>query len=167
MDKIEEYIDFVNSQLAFHSKRAANSSYNSTRQLLHKQTADKFSNLKKFLENCKDNTGHVAFDKPRQLSLSWEEIDGLPEELLSELSVTDSDKLDYSIVSLVDQSGGVATLDRILVALYKTNGEIIKRSTLNARLYRMAQKDMIYSVPGKKGVYSTKPLTEEEIALLK
>ena len=85
---------------------------------------------------------------------------------MAELSISESDKLDYSLVSLIKSCGGVATLDRILVSVYKLTEEIMKRATLNSRLYRMVQKGLIYSVPGKKGVYSTFPMDEDEASEL-
>ena len=75
--------------------------------------------------------------------------------------ISESDKAEFTIVSLIDESGGVASLDQILVALYRKTGEISKRLGLNSRLYRMVQKGLIHSVPGKKGVYSTKPIVED------
>jgi hypothetical protein len=104
--------------------------------------------------------------KAKRLALSWEEVEGLPKEVLDELSVTEADHAEFNIASAVRALGGVAALDRIIVYLYKEFGEIQKRASLNQRLYRMTQKDMIYSVPGKKGVYSTEQLTDEEAAEL-
>lgn len=98
-----------------------------------------------------------GYDKP---SLSWDELEGLPEELVAELSISDSDKTDFNIIGLIREAGDVASLDRIILNLYKQTGEIVKRANLNARLYRMVQKEQIYSVPGKKGVYSTTKLEE-------
>ncbi|MGD8327688.1 MAG: hypothetical protein PVF65_12305, partial [Sphingomonadales bacterium] len=94
------------------------------------------------------------------------EVEGLPEELLTELSLSESDKIDYTILSLVSELGGVATLDRLLVSLYQETKEIFKRATLNARIYRLIQKGLLHSVPGKKGVYSERELSEEEVQRL-
>jgi hypothetical protein len=85
-----------------------------------------------------------------RLALSWEEIDGLPKELLEELSISESDKTEFNISSVITELGGVASLDRLLVALFRQSGEITKRAPLNQRLYRMVQKEMIYSV-GEEG----------------
>jgi hypothetical protein len=101
-----------------------------------------------------------------RLGLSWEEIHGLPQELLEELSISESDKIEFNISSLITELGGVASLDRLLVALFRQSNEITKRAALNQRLYRMVQKELIHSVPGKKGVYSIHPISELDAAKL-
>jgi hypothetical protein len=40
----------------------------------------------------------------------------------------------------------------------------MKRSTLTSRAYRMVQKGNLFSVPTKKGVYSTHELTEDQVS---
>lgn len=162
LKNIEEIIKFVKDQIAFHERQALKYKQDSRRVLLHKQTANKFQELCDFLDQTKKHENHSKKNIPN-LSLSWNEIQDLPDELLAELSFTESDKLDYSIVSLIDENGGVATLDRVIVSLYSLTGEIFKRASLNARLYRMVQKGMIYSIQGKKGVYSTSPAVDENL----
>ena len=159
---LEEFIDFVKSQMAFHERQVTRHEKDPRRQKLHIETADKFSGLLEYLIGNQQTDDQKAKAKGR-LSLSWEELEDLPEELKAELSITDSDKLDFTIESIIKQSGGIATLDRILVDLYRKTGEVHKRQSLNARLYRMAQKSMIYSVPNKKGVYSSAPMSDEEV----
>jgi hypothetical protein len=63
---------------------------------------------------------------------------------------------------MIAQDGGVLSLDKIMVELYRRTREIPKRTTITSRLYRMAQKGMIYNVPGKKGIYSTYEMTEQD-----
>ncbi|MDN7739958.1 MULTISPECIES: hypothetical protein [Burkholderia] len=95
------------------------------------------------------------------IRLSPHDLDGLPEELLAELSLNDSDRKDFLIVEIIDDIGGTASLDRILVNLYKRTGEIEKRTKLVSRLYRMVSKDLIYQSPDRKGVYTTSKPNEE------
>ena len=59
-------------------------------------------------------------------------------------------------------NGGIASLDQILVGLYRNSGELWKRNTLTSKLYRMAQKGVVFQVPEKKGVYSTRRISEED-----
>jgi hypothetical protein len=66
------------------------------------------------------------------------------------------------IEHIIAQSGGFLSLDKIMVELYKRTREIHKRNTLTSRLYRMAQRGTIYNVPGKKGVYSTYEISEQD-----
>jgi len=165
MDGIEEFVDFVKDQGAFHARQAEKFGADERRRRLHQETSRKFDELCSFLLRANEMVSTRPVNTHR-LGISWHELEGLPPELLEELSITDSDRLDYTIVEIMSNLGGVATLDRILIDLYRTTGEIMKRQNLNARLYRMAQKDLVYSVPGKKGVYSTAPVLDEDLQKL-
>ncbi len=103
---------------------------------------------------------------PQRLNLDWEEIEGLPPEVLEELSISESDRTKFNIISGIRAMGGVASLDRIIIYLYKQHNDLQKRGPLNQRLYRMVQKELIFSVPRKKGVYSSSPMSEEDAAKL-
>lgn len=161
MQDMDKFLAFVKSQSEFHDRQAYRLRNDDRRHKLHKGTSETFDELLVLLQSIVDENSAKSPEN-RRLALEWSELQNLPPELVAELSITDSDKLDFSIAELIEKSGGVATLDRILVDIYKLTGEILKRSNLNARLYRMVQKEMIYSVPGKKGVYSSSPISEEE-----
>jgi len=165
MTKLIEFVDFVNGQAEFHERQAIRFFEDTRRLELHKSTAKKFRDLAEAIEineKTLSKLGPLPSPERAALSLSWNEIEGLPDELVAELSISDSDKSDYNLIALIDEAGGIASLDRLLVELYKQTGEIVKRSNLNARLYRMIQKEMVFSVPGKKGVYSTRPIKEDD-----
>jgi len=174
---LEQHIAFVNEMRTFQLSQAKRFAAQPNRANLHLRSAEKFGALAADLERLAEIPRPLVptQDQAREteplgsvrLSLVYEEIEGLPDELLAELSISDSDRAEFTIVELIDGMGGVATLDRLLVALYKKTGEITKRLALNQRLYRMAQREQVYSVPNKKGVYSTRPLSEEEVAKLK
>lgn len=164
MSDIAEFIEFVNQQSAFHARQAIRYVDDPRRSELHSNTATRFSSLAEFLVELQKSPAARHFDaesRNARLSLTWEEVEGLPDELLEELSISDSDKSDFNIISLINECGGVASLDRLLVAIYQQSGEVMKRLTLNSRLYRMVGKELIFSVPGKKGIYSTVPVDEE------
>ena len=82
----------------------------------------------------------------------------LPPELQKELSITKADALDDQLVTVINAYGGVATLDQVLVGLYRKFGMSQKRRFVQNKLYRMT---MVWSVPGKKGVYTTKQAAAE------
>lgn len=91
----------------------------------------------------------------------------LPSELQQELSITKTDELDDQLVTVINAYGGTATLDQILVGLYRKFGVSQKRRFLQNKLYRMA---MVWSLPGKKGVYTTaepkpEPAPEPEVVV--
>lgn len=90
--------------------------------------------------------------------LSPADIEDLPAELLGELSLNESDKKEFVILDIINEVGGIASLDRILVSLYRRTGEIEKRPKMVSRLYRMTSKGLISAHPTKKGIYSTNPI---------
>ena len=80
------------------------------------------------------------------------DIHDLPQEVLDELSIATADKIDDQIVTVINAYGATATIDQILVGLYRKFKVGQKRRFLQNKLYRMS---MVWSVPGKKGVYTT------------
>lgn len=178
MDNVAQQLAFVNEQVAFHQKKARQFSGvagKEWRQKLHLTTAVRFQQLAEFIGQMQAELEAArqppAAPPPRtngpvQLSLSLEEVKDLPEELIKELSISDSDRTDFAITSIIDDAGGVITLDRLLIALYKRTGEVFKRQALTNRLYRMGQKGLVFGVSGKKGLYATRELTPEEVATL-
>lgn len=167
----DDDIELVKDQLSFHEKQAERFAHESRRADRHHVTASKFRVLLSDLEQMKalleahPDLGELR-DQPPRLSLSWEEVEGLPPEILAELSISDSDRSEFLIQGAIRELGGVASLDRLIVHLFKSIGESYKRTALNQRLYRMSQKDMVFSVPGKKGVYSLRELSEDEASKL-
>ena len=86
------------------------------------------------------------------------DIHDLPGEVLDELSIATSNTIDDQLVTVVNAYGGTATLDQILVGLYRKFKVFQKRRFLQNKLYRMP---MVWSLPGKKGVYTTEQPEEE------
>jgi hypothetical protein len=168
---LEKFLPLVKDQAVFHEKMASRFGPNSKspipwRAEKHAETGAQFKELALAMEEAARAPAGVPGKplKPHQLSLSFDEIQGLPDELLQELSFSEGDKTDYTILKTIEDAGGIASLDRILVSLYRETGEVMKRNTLTSRTYRMAQKGLLFSVPGKKGVYSTRELTETEVS---
>lgn len=164
---LDKHITFVNEQLAFHKSRAAIYQAIPARQRKHQETADKFQSLSDDLESVKEQIASSASvrspaTKQLKLALTPDDLNGLPDELIGELSIASVDRVEVIILSMLDDAGGMMTLDQILIGLYRKSGEVNKRQTITSRLYRMGQKNLIYSVPGKKGVYSLQRLSEEE-----
>lgn len=92
------------------------------------------------------------------INLTPDDLEGLPPEVIEQLGLNESDYYEMELVRLINKVGGVVSLDKLIVLLYKEKNEVAGRTPLNARLYRMMKKSLVYSVPGKKGVYSTKPM---------
>lgn len=79
-------------------------------------------------------------------------IHDLPQELLEELSVSKTDELEDQLVTVINAYGGEASLDQILVGLYRKFSVTQKRRFIQNKLYRMP---VVWSVEGRKGVYTT------------
>jgi len=154
---LNEYGNFVKSQYEFHlhaakKLRAANKLPQATKR---QELADKFKALYDAMKALqgKQTNGLVIKDGDHPLRPS--DIADLPQEVIEQLSISESDKQEFQIVDIIDSAGGVLTLDHIIIALYRKTGEVAKRSTLNAKLYRMVKKGLIQSVPNRKGVYTS------------
>jgi hypothetical protein len=162
-------LPFVKDQAEFHQRMIEKYGAASFRASMHKTTAANFRALIADLESADQALDEkAAIAKPSspksiQLSLTLDDIQNLPEELLSELSLSDADKTEFAIVNAIEEAGGIISLDRLLISLYKATGEVHKRTSLYSRLARMANKNTIYYVPGKKGVYSTEQLSSEDV----
>lgn len=171
MRYLGEHISLVKEQLEFHERQAARYAADPNRSSRHQRTAERLGVLLEDLlefqkwESANPNWATPkTVELPKRLALTWEEVEGLPPEVLAELSISDSDRTEFNIIAAIRAMGSVASLDRIIVHMFKEHGDLQKRLPLNQRLYRMVQKELIFSVPGKKGVYSSEPLSDAEAA---
>lgn len=158
MQTIADCIDFVKQQIEYQDRRATTTRGEPKKLQFHIQTAERFRSLLQFLEDSQ----HTLSNKNPVLpgidpigALMPKELVGLPKELIDELSGGGIDKQELLIVELIEAAGGMLSLDRILIGIYKHTNEVIKRPLLTAKLYRMAQNGMIFRVPKKKGLYTT------------
>lgn len=163
MANILDFLDFVNKQIVFHEKRAAqtkNDSANPKRSPKHLETAGKFRDLAAALQEAGAKIAAIpAMPTPESPSLTLrpEDLTGLPPELLAQLNISETDKLEASIVEVVNEAGGTIILDKLIIGLYRKTGEVPIRQPLVNRLYRMSKKGLVFSVKGKKGIYTTNP----------
>jgi Fe2+ or Zn2+ uptake regulation protein len=168
MAKIAQHLAFVKEQVVV-QERLAQKYEEDYRRALHFKTANQFAELARFLEEIqKRGTVHTGYinrgDAPqKRLFLTFEDVDSAPDELLKELNLSDTDRQELLIEYLIAEHGGVLSLDKIMIELYNRTKEVPRRATITSRLYRMAGRGMIYNVPGKKGVYSTYELSEQEV----
>ena len=86
----------------------------------------------------------------------------LPQELLGELSVSKTDEFEDQLFAAINSYGGQASLDQILVGLFWKFSVVQKRRFTQNKLYRMTKANVLWSVGGKKGVYSTTEPNEPE-----
>lgn len=153
MNSINRYLGLVKSQAEFHEKTAKLHSKNETKQQFHQGIANGFSGLEEFLLEVKEKLMLQTDSEKSNMTISSAEYKELPQEVINELSITDSDRLDFLLVDIIKQNNDAASLDRIIVDLYQQTKEVHTRSSVNARLYRMMQKGKIDRDKKTKGVY--------------
>lgn len=97
-------------------------------------------------------------------SYEGDDLSDLPKELRAELSISKTDNLEDQVATVINAAGGEADIDAILIYLYRKFKVIQTRRFMQNKLWRMTQKGLLYSVPGKKGHYTTtKPEFSEEL----
>jgi hypothetical protein len=82
-------------------------------------------------------------------------LSDLPAELLAQLSGRVKKGQADPIVQIINDHGGIATLDEILIDLYRRHREIATRTLISNKLYRLGKQGFVRAVEGKKGVYTT------------
>ncbi|MGE0667680.1 MAG: hypothetical protein AB7O49_14075 [Sphingomonadales bacterium] len=90
------------------------------------------------------------------------DLSDIPSELRRELSVVDVDDLERKLVQVVQAYGGTASLDQILVGLFRKFKEVQKRRFVQNKLYRMSGKKLIYTVPKRRGLYTINEPADRE-----
>jgi hypothetical protein len=85
-----------------------------------------------------------------------DDLSDLPPELLKELSDSFKGETD-PLIAIINDRGGTASIDEILVDLYRKYGEIGKRPIISNKLYRFSRRGLCAAMPGKKGIYTTDP----------
>lgn len=117
---------------------------------------DKITRCNSILEGFKE-LEHLRQHKADALSISRTDWIGdrsdLPPELLEQLNLPEPDDIEKNVLEIIKEFGGKATLDQLLVFLFRKSGVVHNRNQLAGKLYRMTKKEMIFNVPKKKGVY--------------
>ncbi len=155
MESIFAYLDFVNKQAEFHEKKIVEFQGNK-RAWIHKTTARNFRGLQKEIENLRSATIIRKPNGINPLALSANDVSGLPPALLDQLlNKPEQDSLETEICDIINGAGGTLLIDHIIIGLFKRTGTVHDRPQLVSKFHRMNKKDLIFSVPGKKGVYTT------------
>lgn len=90
-------------------------------------------------------------------ALTPDQLRDLPQDLIDQLQISESDKFQWGVVDLISRSyGQTMSIEVLLIALYRTTGKIYERVDLSNRLYRLTRKGVLYTVQGRKGFYTTR-----------
>jgi hypothetical protein len=161
MLNLAESLAFVKAQGAYHVKQSDRRDIDPAKSAKHKEIAGRFDALAQELErlgaddNAADANG-VASTLPRQLRLG--DISDLPPSLRAELNISEADQSEQQIIEVIKGFDGIAAVDEILVGLYRKYKVEGKRRQLGSKLYRMTRKNLIHSVPKRRGLYSLTPI---------
>jgi hypothetical protein len=162
MTNLAESLAFVKSQGAYHVKQSSRRDIPSGKAERHEAIAERFGELAQELEFMAedgpsgDGAASVELVIPRQLRLG--DLSDLPASLRAELNISAADQSEQQIIEVIRDFEGVAAVDEILVGLWRKYKVETKRRPLGSKLYRMTRKDMIHSVPKRRGLYSLTPI---------
>ncbi|MGO3892411.1 MAG: hypothetical protein ACTJHW_15680 [Paenalcaligenes sp.] len=157
---IEKYDLFIKDQISHQERSAAHyaEKQDSVRAASYADRAQKLEEMWHAVTEALQDV--QPFNKEAQFHLAADELEGLPEELIKELGISESDRKEFFLIELINKLGGITSINKLLVLIYKESGEIEKRVRLVARLYRMQNKGMIYTTPDRKGIYATQPIPD-------
>ncbi|MGI8738531.1 MAG: hypothetical protein ACR2KU_02415 [Gammaproteobacteria bacterium] len=167
-EQLAKFLKLLREQVTFHKDKALAFSSTPRRHKKHWDTAKGLEEILSYIyileiskEPARQDTGSTP-PKQLRLTLTPTDLEGLPDEQIAELNISSVDRVEFDILNLLEDSGGIMTLDQILIGLYRKTQAVQKRQTITSRIYRMGQKNLIYSVPRRKGVYSSRRISEEE-----
>jgi hypothetical protein len=83
------------------------------------------------------------------------DLSDIPPELRAELSGVEVDELESQLIAVINAYGGTADLNQILVGLFRKFKVVQTRRFAQQKLWRMTTDGLIWSVPKRKGVYTT------------
>lgn len=103
-------------------------------------------------------------DEPKDLGRRLGNLGTLPDEVVKLLNTNRLDPLEEQVVTILRKLEGVATIDEIIVELYRGFGFIPPdRRFLASKLYRMTKAAHIESVPKRKGVFRLRDVTADDL----
>lgn len=157
---IDEEIEFIKSQIAHHQRSVDffHTKKDHQKANRHSGILRRFeAMLPKMIEIQEHGLHKVNLPKVEtdKVGSRLGDLSDLPEELRKQLVSIQYDETEQAIIDIVtEQFGGIASIDEILVALYRKTKEMPQREALANKIYRMTRKELLTSVSGKKGVYT-------------
>lgn len=95
------------------------------------------------LDSAAEKASHVSDD-----------LSDLPAELLEQLSGRAKKGPSDILVQIITDRGGSASLDEILIDLYRKTGEIGQRTLVGNKLYRLAKQGLVATTEGRKSIFT-------------
>lgn len=150
MKSVDEVKQFCQEQADFHEKQSTRSNLKPERQNKHVRLANKFKDAVTALSGSQQPEHAPA--QGDLFRIDPYDVSDLPEELVNELTIPKSDNDEVRMVHLLRLAGRPLSINEIMVGLFRKFGDVSKRTTVNSRLYRMANKGDLVSMD--KGVYA-------------
>jgi len=100
----------------------------------------------------------------KPIPASYGDLSDLPAELVKELTGIKVDDLEQQIFTIIKSGGDEVDLDAVLIELFRRFQVVQTRKFLQNKLWRMAQKEIIFSVPGRKGIYTANKPPEDDFS---
>jgi len=157
---LEEEIAFVKSQIDHHTRSVSffKEKGDYSKEKRHTGILRRFNDILPKMEIANKAALAAPPTPPdeKKIGNRLGDLMDLPEEIRLQLVSVQFDETESQIVKVVnDDFSGVATIDEIFVGLYRATNEITQRDALANKIYRMTRKELLFSVEGRKGVYST------------
>jgi hypothetical protein len=162
---MDQHIRLVKAQIAWLQGQIARYTpdhprYKPEQVALYRRLVAEHQQLLAFLDSLIPSEGRAPSSAPDTVTspipAQSDDLSDLPEELLSQLSGKSQGASD-PLLQIIDDRGGTANLDEILIDLYRKHRQIGKRVLVQNKLYRLSKQGVVWGVPGRKGVYTTKP----------
>ena len=83
------------------------------------------------------------------------DLDELPAELRKELTTGRSERQQQVLAVINDRGGGRASLNEILVGLWRVTGKVLKRQNVSTLTAKMVKSKVLWRIEGEIVVYST------------
>jgi hypothetical protein len=144
MLSMAEIIEFCQLQAEFHRKQAARLSKSSPEKTSrHVGLEGKFRGVVDSLQTQPPAPSNSA--EADLFAIDPYDVGGLPAELVEQLSIPKSDDDEVKLIQLLRLATRPLSINEIMVGLYRKFGDLHKRNSVNARLYRLSKKGELES----------------------
>lgn len=146
----QDHVDRLNSRLA--SEELLGSDTESTSRELKRFEAAMRA-FTEFLEVRQRRDSDDEISANSSVGSRIGSLEDLPPELRSQIKSAGMDELEEAVVEVVKSFDGIASVDEILVGLYRNYQRIEDREQLSRKLYRMTKKGLLKPEPKRRGIY--------------
>lgn len=158
---VDEEIEFVKSQIEHHKRTITfyqDRRNDPAKAARHRGILRRFEELLPKMVKIAElgDIPDLEVTEVKKIGSRFGDLSDLPDELKTQLVSIQYDALEQQIIDTVnDNFDHIASIDEILVSLWRSHGDLHQRDIIANKIYRMTRKEQLYSVPGRKGVYST------------